>query len=408
MKRSIRGASTRKIADFLGLERNIAVLLGAIIIALTGERLWLGFASKYLETLGAGVFLIGLFDALQTLLGAVYAYPGAWLTDRLGQKKSLLVFSLISILGYLIVYIWPSRFALLVGVFFFSAWSSLSLPATFAVVATRLKRKKHTMGIGVQSLVRRVPMMLGPLIGGWLISRDGWQKGVQEALLTCMGFAVATFVLQLVMFDDDAPGKKEDGNGLSVLGVFRAFPAHLRELLLSDILIRFCERIPYAFIILWAIDLNGISAEKYGVLTAIEMVAAMFCYIPVAYLADKYGQQPFILTTFVFFTLFPVSLLFAHNFAMFALAFAVRGMKEFGEPARKALIIAYAPPALQSKAYGVYYLIRDCIVTTGSFVGAALWKVSPQASFLGAALCGLAGTAWFYFYVFRKRHERAS
>jgi MFS family permease len=408
MKRSIRGASTRTIANFLGLERNIVVLLGAIIIALTGERLWLGFASKYLETLGAGVFLIGLFDALQTMLGAVYAYPGAWLTDRLGQKKSLLVFSLISILGYLIVYIWPSRFALLVGVFFFSAWSSLSLPATFAVVATRLKRKKHTMGIGVQSLVRRVPMMLGPLIGGWLISRDGWQKGVQEALLICMGFAVATFLLQLFMFDDDVPRNKKDGNGLSLLGVFRAFPAHLRELLLSDILIRFCERIPYAFIILWAIDLHGISAEKYGVLTAIEMVAAMFCYIPVAYLADKYGQQPFILTTFVFFTLFPVSLLFAHNFAMFALAFAVRGMKEFGEPARKALIIAYAPRALQSKAYGVYYLIRDCVVTAGSFVGAALWKVSPQANFFGAAVCGLAGTAWFYFYVFRKPRKQAS
>src|SRR5437660_793816 len=70
------------------LVRNIVVLLGAIIIALTGERLWLGFASKYLETLGAGVFLIGLFDALQTMLGAIYAYPGAWLTDRLGQKKS--------------------------------------------------------------------------------------------------------------------------------------------------------------------------------------------------------------------------------------------------------------------------------------------------------------------------------
>ena len=57
MKRSIRGANTRTIADFLGLERNVVVLLGGIIIALTGERLWLGFALKYLETLGAGVFL---------------------------------------------------------------------------------------------------------------------------------------------------------------------------------------------------------------------------------------------------------------------------------------------------------------------------------------------------------------
>ena len=84
MTRFTPGATTRTIADFLGIRRNILVLLGALVVALTGERLWLGFAPKYLETLGAGVFLIGLFDALQTLLGAIYAYPGAWLTDRLG------------------------------------------------------------------------------------------------------------------------------------------------------------------------------------------------------------------------------------------------------------------------------------------------------------------------------------
>ena len=40
------------------------------------------------------------------------------------------------------------------------------------------------------------------------------------------------------------------------------------------------------------------------------------------------------LVTFVFFTLFPVTLLWAHNFAWLALAFVVRGLKEFGKPAR--------------------------------------------------------------------------
>lgn len=124
-----------------------------------------------------GVFLIGLFDALQTILGAIYAYPGAWLTDRLGQRTSLLVFSAVSIAGYGIVYLWPSPFALLIGAFFFSAWSSLSLPATFSIVASELRQEQHTMGIGVQSLIRRVPMMLGPLIGGWLITRWGGTKG---------------------------------------------------------------------------------------------------------------------------------------------------------------------------------------------------------------------------------------
>src|SRR5262250_1961895 len=83
----------RIIADFLALRRNTVLSLVALVLAGTGERLWLGFAPKYLETLGAGVFVIGLFDALQTLLGAVYAWPGGWLTDHWGQRRSLLLFN---------------------------------------------------------------------------------------------------------------------------------------------------------------------------------------------------------------------------------------------------------------------------------------------------------------------------
>ena len=65
-----------KTAAFLALRRNTSLLLAMLVLAGTGERLWLGFAPKYLETLGASVLVIGLFDALQTLLGALYAYPG--------------------------------------------------------------------------------------------------------------------------------------------------------------------------------------------------------------------------------------------------------------------------------------------------------------------------------------------
>ena len=82
--------------------------------------------------------------------------------------------------------VWHHWLALLLGAFLFLAWSALSLPTTFTVVATSLKAQQHTMGIGVQSMVRRVPMMLGPLFGGWLITRFGWDRGVQYALLLCM------------------------------------------------------------------------------------------------------------------------------------------------------------------------------------------------------------------------------
>ena len=399
----------RSVAQFLALRRNTALLLVALVLAGTGERLWLGFAPKYLETIGATVLVIGLFDALQTLLGAVYAYAGGWLTDYWGQRRSLLLFNVLSLAGYLLVLCWHHWLALLIGAFLFLAWSAFSLPATFSVVATSLDKRQHTMGVGVQSMVRRVPMMLGPLIGGWLITRFGWEQGVRFALLGCIALGAATVVFQWFMTEPEAGGAVAGSNqpGGSLIAVVKSFTPTLRELLLSDILIRFCERLPFAFVILWATDHAGVNAQEYGWLVAIEMVTAMLCYIPVAHLADKHGQRPFVLATFVFFTLFPVSLLWADNFAWLALAFAVRGLKEFGEPARKALIIAQAAPELRSRTYGAYYLIRDCVVTTGSLLGAWLWSLGPHTNFIGAALFGALGTVWYWRSVFRKPRARS-
>ena len=253
-------------------------------------------------------------------------------------------------------------------------------------------------------MVRRVPMMVGPLVGGWLITHFGWEQGVRYALLGCITLSAATAVFQWFMAEPAAEASTNTTkSGVNFLGVVKAFNPTLRELLVSDILIRFCERLPYAFVILWAMNHGGVSAKEFGWLVSIEMVTAMVCYIPVAHLADKHGQRPFVLATFIFFTLFPLSLLWADSFVWLAVAFAVRGLKEFGEPSRKALIIAQAPPDLRARTYGAYYLIRDCVVTTGSFLGAWLWSISPQANFIGAAVCGALGTVWFYWFVFRRR-----
>ena len=398
----------RSIGGFLALRRNIVLLLLALVLAGTGERLWLGFAPKYLETLGASVLVIGLFDALQVLLGALYNYPGGWLTDRFGQRKSLLLFSAMSVCGYALVLIWQHWLALLLGALLFVAWGALSLPATFSAVATNLDASQHTMGIGVQSMVRRVPMIIGPLLGGWLITRYGWQQGVRLALIGCIALGVATALFQWLMTEsrDTSPQEAPGSPSRAFADVVTSFTPALRELLVSDILIRFCERLPYAFVIFWAMNHGGLNAQQFGWLVTIEMVTAMLCYIPVAHLADKYGRRPFVLITFGFFTLFPVTLLWADTFLWLAVAFVVRGLKEFGEPARKALIISQAQRELRARTYGAYYLIRDCIVTVGSLIGAWLWSLGPRANFLGAAAFGLCGTIWFAWSIRRREDVR--
>src|SRR2546426_12690923 len=101
--------SVPRLGEFLGLRRNVVILLVTIIVVATGEETWMRFAPKYLEALGASLFLIGLFDALKTLLGAVYAYPGGVIVDRWGHRPALMFFTALSLAGYAVVLLIPHR-----------------------------------------------------------------------------------------------------------------------------------------------------------------------------------------------------------------------------------------------------------------------------------------------------------
>src|SRR6478609_4002487 len=165
--------SLKSLADFFGLKRNLAVLLVAIFVIGAGEELWMRFVPKYLLALGASVFIIGLYDALRTLLGAIYAYPGGVIVDRWGHRRAFLTFDLVSIVGYALVLCVPHWAGVIAGMFLFLSWSCFSLPATFSLVAAALEAHRHSMGIGVQSVIKRVPIMIAPFLGGLLIDRFG-------------------------------------------------------------------------------------------------------------------------------------------------------------------------------------------------------------------------------------------
>ena len=381
---------TRGLREFFGLRRNLVLLLVAIVAIGAGEETWMRFVPKYLESLGAAALVIGLYDGLKTLLGAVYAYPGGVAVDRWGHRRALVAFTALSIAGYALVLAVPRWPAVIGGTFLFLAWSTLSLPAMFSLVAQNLSSAKHTMGIGVQSLIKRVPIVIGPLVGGVLIDRYGVVGGVRAGLIISIGMGLVGLFVQRRIQED--PFKFERAS-TSFREVVRSFDPPLRRLLFSDILVRFCERIPYAWVVIYAMDDVGLSATKVGVLTAIEMIVASACYIPVAYLAERYGREPFVIGTFFFFTLFPVTLVVAHSFALLAAAFAVRGLKEFGDSPRKALIVGYARPEMRGRTVGAYYLIRDTFVSLGSLLGAWLWKLGPDVNFWSAAALGAAGTA---------------
>jgi MFS family permease len=396
----------RRAAEFFGLKRNLVILLIATFVIGAGEELWIRFIPKYLQVLGATVFVIGLFDALRTLLGAIYAYPGGLLVDRWGHRRAFLAFNLFSIAGYSLVLLVPHWGGVIAGMFLFLSWTCFSLPATFSLIGATLDPNRHAMGIAMQSVIKRLPIMVAPILGGVLIDRFGIINGVRIGLALSILLSVATIWVQRELREDRAaaiPGTERWNFWRSL----RAFDPPLRRLLLSDILIRFCERIPFAWVVIYAMDYVGINAKEVGILTSVEVIVASACIIPASHFADKHGREPFVLATFGFFTLFPVALWLSGSFTLLVVAFAIRGLKEFGDTSRKALIIGYCAPERRGQMIGAYYLVRDLLVSSGAILGAWLWKLGPGANFIGAAIFGVCGTV-VYLIAFSWRRPAPS
>jgi MFS family permease len=379
--------------DFFKRNGSMTAMLALVILVGLGEKMAERFLPLYLLAIGGSTWAIGALNSMDNMLSALYSFPGGYLADRIGYKKSLQLFTGLAMFGYLIVILIPAWQAVLIGSVFFISWTAVSLPAIMSLVAKAVPKEKRSFGVSLHSFFRRIPMALGPIIGGILIGRYGRSVGVRVAFGAAFAMGAVALLLVGRYMTDDKPEKPDPLKAR--IKTRELFNPALRGLLASDILVRFAEQIPYAFVVIWVVDNNGITPLQFGLLTTIEMVTAMLVYIPVARMADSYGKKRFVLITFMFFTAFPLVLLVSRSFPMLVVAFIVRGLKEFGEPTRKALIMDLAPEEGKARTFGAYYLIRDIVVSVAALSSALLWNISPATNFIVATCFGVAGTGLF-------------
>ncbi|MDQ3133632.1 MAG: MFS transporter [Acidobacteriota bacterium] len=379
-----------RIAVYLGLERNVVLVSAMAFLLGTGEELWKKFLPKYMEALGAGAGAIGLFGTAKDFFDAIYQYPGGWLADHLGRRLAFLIFILLASVGYLIYLLSPSWQFVFVGLAFSMVWHGMASPAVFAVIGDALPKDRLAMGFTLQSMLKRVPMAIAPLIGGMLIAAIGIVKGVRVGLVVMLALAALTMLLTLRINLPIVTGAPAN-----IKGVWRSFQPALKRLLVSDIIIRTCEGLTEIFIVLYVTNVTGVSLAEYGMLVAVQMTTAILVYIPSAKLADRIGRKPFVIVTFICFALFPVAIVLASNFAALVAAFIIGGLREIGEPSRKAMIVDKAVPHLRARSVGLYYLVRSLTITPAAGLGGLLWMLAPQTPFIVAGMIGITGTIVF-------------
>lgn len=407
-----RAAPLAAAAQWLGLNRPTLAVLAVIGCLGLSEEVWSSYLSLHLAdragTIAQAAGFVGLIAFAQNILEGLGYLVGGSLAHRLGPRLALAASALPPAIGFTLMLLHPSPWAIVVGAVLMTSWEPLSLPATFDVVGHEVPKNRRTVAFALQSIQKRLPKIVGPVLGAALFVGIGYWANVALAF----GLLVLAVVLQWLLMARMAP--RPPVATVPLATVLRQMPAELRVLLSAEIFIRWGEWFVRAFAGLYVYGLltgehgwgEAAAAAMVGTLVALGHLTALATYIPVAKWVDRApSPKPFIGLTFLLFALFPICLVLLPRAAVWAglpvltglvATYVLNGLREIGEPARKALITSGFAPEARARAVGLYWGLRSFAFCPAPLLAAWLWgRLGPETTFLIGGAVGLLGTAWY-------------
>ena len=373
--------------------RNVVVMSVAVFALIAGEQLWTRFLPVYLVTLGAPAVALGLWGSSKDFIDAALQYPGGALSDRYGSQRSLLLFTAIAGLGYLAFWLSSSWQMMFLGLVLATAWGSLASPAMFSLVAESLPPGRRSRGFLIQSVLRRVPIVFAPTLGGMLVERMGLRDGLRIGFSISILLAIVTLWFQNKYYLPPTQPPAPRTHGLRAL--WRRAPGPLRRLLIADVLARAAESMADVFVVVYALDVLHAGPMRYGGWIGLQMAVSIASYFPGAWLAERFGPRLPVAITFVMFAAFPLAVGLTTDVTMLTIAFVIAGLRELGEPARKAMIVDAAPADARAQTVGAYYLARSVLIIPAGIAGGLLWARNVELPFTLAAAIGSVGVVYF-------------
>ncbi len=409
-------SARNRLANFLAINRTVGIVLLTVLLFGLGEQLWEPFVPLFLksetkafaaETATSGqlsdvaLWSIGIYAFLLNLFQGFCYLGGGQITAWLGDRGSLLFFSLSTLIGYAIFLLIPHPWATVLGCLLILGWESLSMPVTFTTVGATLAEERRGMAFAIQSIQKRLPKIIGPICIGSVLYYLGQFYNTDEARRIGMRWLVgAAYVLGAasvavqLRFMPHRPTPPTEGNYAHVL---RQFPPALRRLLLADVLTRWCDWLVRQLVVVYLATERGLNDYEIAALITLQHCVAVLTYLPIGRMTQAVGLQPFIGLTFVFFALFPLTLILVPDGWIWA-AFIVYGLREIGEPAQgdDHHRDAGSNPA---RGVGLYWSIRAFAICSASLVGAWIWQWGgPQVLFYAAFAFGVLGIIVYYVF----------
>lgn len=172
------------------------------------------------ESFHTGEIGLILIVALYALCFAAFIAAGARLGDKFGRKKIYLLGIVGFCIGSLICGLTSNLGVMLLGRMLQGGFGALIMPQILSIIHARLEGKRHARAVSIFMAVGGLSVVLGQVVGGWIISANWFDVGWHAAFLIYLPLGIVFllggyFSIPEMRLDD---ARNMDALGITLLG----------------------------------------------------------------------------------------------------------------------------------------------------------------------------------------------
>lgn len=376
----------------LQVPRELFVLMLAMIIANTSHFMYYPLMPLYLESLGASVREIGFLFTLEVIFALCFRIIGGWASDTFGRLQTIAVGSVVGVISMFALVLAPTWQWVILSTLLLEAAVSMVAPSFQAYTAEQAPEGSTSSTFGLVNGLFFICMIIGPLLGGFLVDRYGFRAMLWAATVIYTAASVLRIWMakraRFQMKTLQAAALLKDIRGL--LGMMTA-GGLLMWLFITDGLMDMGYQLVIPFLPKYMTEISGVSESGYGSLFALMSAVGAITMLPCGMFADRFGER-WSLALGLCLTAAVWSLVIINGgIPLYVLAFGLAGMgRSFIEPAFASLLSQSVPASSRGMAWGVFMTALGVVAIPAPYIGGLAYDHwQPSAPFVLAVILAL-------------------